>query len=239
MSDPFESQVLDLFPTGVITGRIPDAERLNRELKEAIAQNRARDPGIQHSNVLGWHSTKDMHLWGGNAARELGLHTAKFCDRFSVDVKKGQYPRYTWQLEMWANVSPPNASNLAHTHPGAWWSCVYYVDDGYDGPDGDQGGELVLFDPRMPMNRMYSPDFAFRWPDGRIESTHYVHRPRSGTIIGFPSWLSHGVRSYQGTRERISIAVNLTLAPVKPPELPPQKLPVQKSQIRPLRSQSP
>ena len=43
-----------------------------------------------------------------------------------------------------------------------------------------------------------------------------------------PSWLSHCVRLYQGTRERISIAINL-MAPVPP----------QKSETRPLRSQSP
>jgi uncharacterized protein (TIGR02466 family) len=229
MSDPFESQVLDLFPTGVITGRIPDAERLNKELKDAIARNRAKDPGIQRSNVLGWHSRTDMHVWGGEAARELAMQAAKFCDRFSVDRKKAQHPRFGWRAEMWANVSPPNASNQTHSHPGAYWSCVYYVDDGYDSPDSKQGGELVLFDPRYPMNRMYSPDFAFRWPDGRTETTVYDVSPKSGMIIGFPSWLNHCVRTYHGTRERISIAINLTLAPVPP----------QKSQIRPLRSQSP
>jgi hypothetical protein len=32
--------------------------------------------------------------------------------------------------------------------------------------------------------------------------------------VVFPSWLSHGVRPYRGTRERISIAINFSLAGV-------------------------
>jgi hypothetical protein len=29
--------------------------------------------------------------------------------------------------------------------------------------------------------------------------------------VVFPSWLSHGVRPYRGTHERISIAINFSL----------------------------
>ncbi|HMB73194.1 MAG TPA: putative 2OG-Fe(II) oxygenase [Gammaproteobacteria bacterium] len=38
--------------------------------------------------------------------------------------------------------------------------------------------------------------------------------PRAGVFIVFPSWLSHGVCQYRGNRERISIAINFSLAAV-------------------------
>ncbi|MDP7462577.1 MAG: putative 2OG-Fe(II) oxygenase, partial [Alphaproteobacteria bacterium] len=35
--------------------------------------------------------------------------------------------------------------------------------------------------------------------------------PKAGRILMFPSWLSHAVRPYTGTRQRISIAFNLSV----------------------------
>jgi hypothetical protein len=37
-----------------------------------------------------------------------------------------------------------------------------------------------------------------------------VVRPVPGTLVLFPSWLSHAVRPYTGDAVRISIALNLT-----------------------------
>ena len=222
MADPFQSRVLDLFPTAVIVGRLPNAETLNAELKKIIAENRARNPGISRSNILGWHSSTDMLAWGGQAAHDLGRQACAFCDPYSADLGSPNAPRFGWMAEMWANVSPPNASNQMHAHPGALWSLVYYVDDGYDGADANQGGELVLYDPRFPGNRMYAPDMVFRWPDGRTEQNRHLVRPQNGMIVGFPSWMQHSVRPYQGARERISIAINLMIAvaPGKQPATP-------------------
>ena len=212
MNDPFGSKVFDLFPTAVITGRIPDWETLNAQLKDVIAARRASNPGINRSNVLGWHSTIDMLAWGGEPVHRLGQQACALCDRYSYDTVSPNTPRFGWMAEMWANVSPPNASNQMHAHPGALWSLVYYVDCGYDGDDPAQGGELVLHDPRFPMNRMYAPDMAFRWPDGRTEENYRAIRPRDGMIVGFPSWMKHSVQPYRGRRERISIAINLMIA---------------------------
>ena len=50
-----------------------------------------------------------------------------------------------------ASIMETGAANQYHTHPGAFWSAVYYVDDGYEGSADDAlGGELILLDPRMP-----------------------------------------------------------------------------------------
>ncbi len=212
MVDKFSSRVLNLFPTAIIVGRLPGAEQLNTRLKKVISDNRARNPGVNRSNTLGWHSTTDMLAWGGDAAHDLGSQAAALCDPYSVDLVSPNAPRFGWMAEMWANVSPPNASNQMHAHPGALWSLVYYIDDGYDSADPAQGGELVLHDPRFPTNRMYAPDMVFRWPDGKTEKNYHALRPQSGMIVGFPSWMKHSVRPYLGRRERISVAINLMIA---------------------------
>ncbi len=146
-----------------------------------------------------------MLAWGGEAARQLGLATLQLCAAHTHDRgMRGDTPRFEMRLQMWANVSPPGASNQAHAHPGCVWSAVYYVDDGGD----QESGKLVLNDPRFPMNRMGAPDLLFV-ADGVAEEMRVQIAPEPGKLVAFPSWLLHGVNPHNGTRDRISIALNV------------------------------
>jgi uncharacterized protein (TIGR02466 family) len=207
------AKVTSLFETPVVVDRLPDANALNGHLRGAIAENRKTSPGVVKSNKLGWQSDTLMLRWGGEGAYALARHFLSLCEKFTADPRPkvpGQKP-FLWLLDMWANVSPPGGSNDYHSHPGAVWSGVYYVDDGYGGADGSNlGGELVFEDPRMPMARMMPLDLRYRAPDGSVYEGHHEVRPSAGTMVMFPSWLRHSVRPYLGTGERISIAINAT-----------------------------
>ncbi|MDP8994256.1 MAG: 2OG-Fe(II) oxygenase family protein [Pseudomonadota bacterium] len=209
-------QAAGLFETMVVVDRLPGAAEINRQLREAILARQAEDKGVEISNVGGWHSDTQMLRWGGEPARKLLERIVAAADQFSVDIKaEPGRPRHRWFPEMWANVSGPGASNQFHRHPGAFWSAVYYVDDGYGGsPDRALGGELVLEDPRMPAIRMAAPDLRFRRPGGKPDHHETWMRPQTGRIVMFPAWLSHSVRPYKGTGLRISVAVNLSAVPL-------------------------
>jgi uncharacterized protein (TIGR02466 family) len=215
MSSLTGPQAASLFDTPVIVDQIPDAAALNAELKRIIIERRDAGPGVSISNVGGWHSDTEMLQWGGEPAMRLLERIIAAVDRFTVDVRATGKPRYKWFPEMWANVSPPGASNQFHTHPGCFWSAVYYVDDGYGGSnDANLGGELVLLDPRMPMIRMNTPDLRFCRPGQKPDDQEKWFRPTSGQIVIFPSWLTHAVRPYNGSGTRMSIAANLTAVPL-------------------------
>ena len=208
-------QAASLFDTPVIVDQMPDADALNEELRHLILERRDADKGIQISNVGGWHPDTQMLRWGGEPALELIKRVVAAADAYTVDIRAEGKPRFQWFPEMWANVSQQGASNQFHTHPGAFWSAVYYVDDGYGGStDGSLGGELILLDPRMPMIRMAAPDLRFRRPGHKPEDQEKWFRPKSGMIVIFPAWLSHAVRPYGGSGLRISIAINLSAAPL-------------------------
>jgi uncharacterized protein (TIGR02466 family) len=208
-------QAASLFDTPVIVDQMPDAEALNAELKRLILERRSADSGIKISNVGGWHSDTQMLRWAGAPALELVKRVIAAADAFTVDIKAEGKARFRWLPEMWANVSQAGASNQFHTHPGAFWSAVYYVDDGYEGSDDvSLGGELLLLDPRMPMIRMAAPDLRFRRPGQQPDDQEKWFRPKSGMIVIFPAWLSHAVRPYNGTGSRISIAINLSAVPL-------------------------
>jgi hypothetical protein len=61
---------------------------------------------------------------------------------------------------------------------------------------------------------MYAPQLTFPGPDYLAQGESQRISPRAGTLVVFPSWLSHGVCPYRGTGERISIAINFSLAGV-------------------------
>lgn len=201
-------QVGNLFETPVIVDSLPNAAALNAELAATARRRRETDPGVQKSNWNGWQSTFDMLAWGGEAATALGRHLIALCQQFTHHPNPQAEP-FRWYLDMWANISGPGASNESHCHPGAVWSAVYYVDDGYAGSeDPALGGELVLYDPRMPTVRMLPFDLRYRGPDGKVAQSHVAIRPVAGRLVMFPPWLMHAVRPYNGAAERISIAMN-------------------------------
>ena len=117
----------------------------------------------------------------------------------------------TWRANMWANINRSGHGNLAHTHPGAFWSGVYYVDDGGIAADPSLGGALEFMDPRGAAPVMYAPHLGFAMKGGLSGGANEVLQPKAGRMVLFPSWLLHQVRHYRGTAERISIAFNLNL----------------------------
>src|SRR6267142_2743571 len=94
------------------------------------------------------------------------------------------------------------------THPGSFWSGVYYVDDGGAGVDASLGGELEFMDPRGPGPAMYAPQLAFAMAHGLSVGANETVPPKAGRLVMFPAWVLHQVRPYRGGAERISIAFN-------------------------------
>ena len=101
--------------------------------------------------------------------------------------------------------------NEFHSHPGSFWSAVYYVDDGGIDADPSLGGELEFMDPRGPLPAMNAPHLGYAMPGGLTAGATERIRPKAGRLVMFPAWMIHQVRPYQGTAERISIAFNLSL----------------------------
>ena len=202
-----------LFETPLIVAQFTDTAPLNAALLRAIEERFNADPqGVAISNRLGWHSDRQMLDWGGDPAGRLARAVVELANTHCGDIGGKGRRRFVWVPEMWANISGKGASNQLHTHPGSFWSAVYYVDDGYLGStDQRLGGELELEDPRLPMVNMEAPDLRFRPSYKAPPAVHEIAiRPSTGRLLMFPSWLRHGVKPYFGTGRRVSIAINLT-----------------------------
>lgn len=207
------AETLFLFSTPVILHDLSNAEVLNADLKTIIQNKRANDSGLHRSNYGGWHSNVDMTVWAEQQARVLINSAISQIGSVTADIHPMGKRDFNFDAQMWANISGPGHSNQMHCHPGALWSGVYYVDTGEDDPKVDVEGELLLVDPRFPMNTMYMPELVLRYADGKAQYSQHPIRPVNGRMILFPAWLKHSVRPYVGKRERISVAFNITVHP--------------------------
>ncbi len=203
------TRVHELFPTPVIESTELKSQALIETLYNVIDKQRRADEGVQRSNIQCWHSKTDMLSWGGEAAADLGRGVISICGKHTALL--GSSEGLNWRVEMWANRILKGGSNQLHAHLGAVWSAVYYVRVGKEQDDGDMGGDLRLLDPRFPGAYMNAPFLRPTWDENEEEYQQYTRdfSPCEGMLIAFPSWLMHSVVPYQGSGERISVAINL------------------------------
>jgi uncharacterized protein (TIGR02466 family) len=198
------------FPTPVALVELADAETLNRELAATILERERSATGTQHSNLGGWQSDWEFSNWGGPGGKHVLDTAVALANRVTAN-RRGQAVTVNWRINAWANINRQGHANEFHGHPGSFWSGTYYVDDGGIGEDPSLGGEFEMQDPRGLAPAMYAPLLCFAFPGGQSAGASELIRPRAGTLVLFPAWLSHAVRPYRGTRTRISIAFNLGL----------------------------
>ena len=199
------------FATPVVEVVLPDAAAYNEALREAILAREEKNPSVQHSNLGGWQSSWDLERWGGDAARRLLRSVRSLASRMTRD-RAGKPVEVAWLTNAWANVNRTGNGNELHTHPGAFWSATYYVDDGGAGADPSLGGEFQIQDPRGVAPAMLNPNLTFDYLGGGAAGASELIAPQAGLLLMFPSWLSHAVRPYCGDGTRISVSVNLTPA---------------------------
>ena len=205
-----QAEIRSYFATPVVIATLPDAAALNGELRQVILERERHDQGVQHSNLGGWQSSWDFEDWGGPPARRLLDGARELATRMTSD-RAGKPVRVVWKTNAWANVNRRNHGNEFHTHPGAYWSGTYYVDDGGIAADHALGGAFEIQDPRGVAPAMYAPLLGFAVPGGQSAGASELIYPQSGQFLLFPSWLQHGVRPYLGDRTRISVAFNFSV----------------------------
>lgn len=203
--------VRNLFPTPIALLPIPNAAAINDALEARIMEREKSVDSVTHSNWGGWQSPTDFENWCGPEGKQVLSIVQQIATGLTSD-RSGQPVKMNWAMNSWANVNRLGQGNEFHTHPGAFWSATYYVRDGGAGEDPSLGGEFEIQDPRGVAPAMLAPKLALRVQGGQSVGASEIVRPVAGTLVLFPSWLSHGVRPYHGDQIRISIAINLTPA---------------------------
>ena len=166
--------VRGLFATPVAALEVPGAEARNAELSAIILKKRETTPSVQASNAGGWHSDREIAVWGGPQVAFILDLAKEMANRLTAD-RNGKSVQPKWSVMAWANVNGPGDGNICHYHPGAFWSGTYYVADGGCATDPSLGGEFEMLDPRGRRTRNVRADFKIhgrRRPVGRRGGDH-------------------------------------------------------------------
>ncbi len=205
-------QIRSLFATPVCVHFLPVAQEANAALRPLIIDKMQTD-GANSTRGQGWRSANDLDGWGGAQIQTLFRVLRELADGASA-TRGGARVNLDWKITASATVRAKGEYLELRARPGAVWSGVYFVDDGYQKSDDENlGGEVELGDPRGPLPAMVAPNLAFRIPGGLTAGQSETIRPQTGMIILHPSWLPRGERLYEGEGQRIAIEFDL-LAPV-------------------------
>jgi uncharacterized protein (TIGR02466 family) len=185
---------------------------LNAALTATILARETVELSSQMSNVGGWHS-HDFVTWAGPAGHAVIEAAREMVDSMTLMETADEVvpARVTWRITAWANINRKGNSNRPHCHPAAYWSGVYWVDDGGVAEDSSVGGSFEIADPRGVAPLMHAPHLRFAVKDCMGDGHGLSLAPRAGTMILFPAWLVHSVRPYAGDRSRISVSFNFSL----------------------------
>lgn len=198
---------VSLFATPVLIYSLDSATELNHALRDQLLAEYAQSPGIQRSNVGGWHSIPNLSQRPDpcfRALMELIVHYVYRATEALTQSRNLTIARhYQFSVQAWAMVMRTHDYTVLHDHSEAHWSTVYYVDEG--DADLDQfpdSGILAFVDPRGSISSIAGQDF--------FPSTFKL-RPRTSSLVVFPGWLQHYVHAYRGERPRICVSANVRM----------------------------
>ena len=180
------------FPTQIY---IKEFNLDNNKLAHDIVEWSKQDPGLNKTNVNGWHSQSDMHQKPEYKALVDQLFQMQQ-EIFKEDCLADQ----PVLGNMWANINPPGGFNRPHIHPNSLWSGVYYIKTPKD------CGHLKLEDPKTRAEMVMPKRTTDQLPQHLWREVHY--EPIAGRCIMFPSWLNHTVDPNLSTDIRISVSFN-------------------------------
>ena len=201
---------------------LPDAAPVNAELLRAFAMMRQFDPRPGAATTGSFYASADDLLSRCDLAE---LHTvfAFIGDRLGAVVSS--LNRQAWQEQgvngasiaiagSWFQVQNDGAFHDVHTHGNCSWSGVYYVDI----DPAAQRQSHPVYGARNGMLRFYGPwwdQLAGAFIDAGNTYLMNAHRdiaPEPGLLVLFPSSLKHQAFPYAGTRDRVAISFNATVA---------------------------
>ncbi len=199
-------QIRSLFATPVCVHFLPVAAEVNADLRPVILEKAQGAPG---GRGQGWRSAPDFESWGGGHAQTL-LRVVRDLANSLTSTRAGARVTLDWSIQSCAAVRQKGDYQEMSARPGAFWSGIYYVDDGYAKSDDEAlGGECELTDPRGALPAMVAPGLAYRVPGGLAAGASEIIRPQSGMIVLHPSWQPRGERRYDGAAQRVAIEFDL------------------------------
>ena len=190
-----------LFPTQVVTGQVPDFNKIQQPMVDWMDDYKNKNEGIAKiSNKGGWQSeSKDVYLDDGFKPFQDSM--VNCINELCLEFKIGKKLKIA---QMWININGANSYNVSHRHPNSILSGVLWIKQRpemgrfvFDNMDNGYRDAMLL------TNTDTNHLLECKMPP------EYVPGYANGTIIIFPSGLSHRVEINETQENRYTLAFNI------------------------------
>tara|TARA_R100000734_G_scaffold19028_1_gene17583 strand:- start:560 stop:1162 length:603 start_codon:yes stop_codon:yes gene_type:complete len=190
-----------LFPSQIVSGEIQDFDKIQQPLIDWIYKYKNNhQESARLSNVGGWQSeSKEIFNDEGFKPFEKTIIDCIFELCFEYELI---HPLQL--IQMWINVNQPNTYNISHRHPGNTLSGVLWIKQTasmgkfvFDNMDVGYRDAMLLIN----TNKEHL--------DKHNMINEFTPEYEDGTMMLFPSGLSHRVEINKSKEDRISLSFNL------------------------------
>ena len=169
---------------------------LNEDLEKIsnwiLSQHQIDSRGKQASNYGGWQS-KDFYVYQNTPLEPLmnfiNSQIPSLCKTMGYSLKGRKIANF------WINVNPKYSYNLVHTHPGAKFSGVFYVNV------NEHSGNFSFIN---PMQYQAASEVSTKYTCSQIQMY-----PKNNDLLIFPGWIQHQVSANTSDEFRVSISFNI------------------------------
>ncbi len=205
-----------LWPTPILQRKFDNHESVNAELVKLFLEHRQQD-GDSEGNV---YSSDDNLLQRYNAnepLKELFNFISQGVFEIAQSVNAPIWQQLGSQrLNMnivgaWFQIQNNFGFHDIHNHGNCSWSGVYYVQI----DEAAKREAHAVLGKQNGLTRFYGPQLQLLGGAHMDLGSSYLQRsnfdvvPEAGTLVVFPSWLSHKALPYDGEKDRIIISFNM------------------------------
>ena len=190
-----EADIFRMFPSFVWKTQLKEdiIKRISQDVISTLDLLRPAKPGLESS--LSWQSDHDLHQSERFGQLISSIHEA--VKKVLEFLKIADTPFVMTGL--WANMNAPGAVHKMHNHPNNFLSGAYYVQT-------SKGADTINFHDPRPQKDVIKPPVTELTADNTDQVVVTVN---DGTLLVFPSWLSHSVDTNRSNQTRISISFNI------------------------------
>ncbi len=190
-----------LFPQQVAFGNIENFEEIQESIVEWMYDYKKNNKGIAKiSNKGGWQS-ESKYVYEDKG---FELIQKPIVDSIAEVSQAFKLFGTTTIVQMWLNINGPNSYNVCHRHPGSHLSGVLWVkqkpEQGRFVFDNIDNRNMILIsktDQNHLIKNNMMPELLPPYQDG--------------TVLLFPSEMSHRVEINETNEDRLSISFNMTV----------------------------
>jgi len=217
MKQPPVVKIVPAFAVPFGAAVLPDAEPLNRELKDLFLAREAEGGRYRNPNQNSvqtdelYESHFDLFKWKEPCVQRLQKaitdHVLEMIGMVN-QYRRKTVDEFEVYADAWFHITRKNGYFVNHNHPMASWSAVYCVDSGEKpGQPLNDSGVTRFFHPNQAASQYLDPGLL-QMTKAPFGFGHQVFKLQAGEILIFPSWLMHEVSPYKGEGTRITVATN-------------------------------